>query len=106
MTTNRPRRATKRWLDADCPKGVLAIFDDPRTIDRYTVFYVEPVTDDGDTFAYVAMNAAPFHPQGFGQHGELSAHQVRSFRYDNSHRACRWSDLPPDCKRLVLQDLA
>lgn len=102
----KPRRATARWLDADCPKGVLAIFDDPRSIDRYTVFYTEPVTDDGHTFAYVAMNAAPFHPQGFGQHGELDSRQVRMFRSREAHRACRWSDLPEDCKKLVRQDLA
>lgn len=100
------RRATKRWLDGDCPSGVLAIFDDPRTVDRYTVFYVEPVTTDGRYFAYAAMNAAPFHPQGFGQHGELEAHQVRRYRYENNKRACRWSDLPADCQRLVRRDLA
>lgn len=100
------RRATKRWLDGDCPKGVLAIFDDPRTCDRYTVFYVEPVVEGEDVFAYVGMSGAPFHPQGFGQHGELTAHQIRMYRYHNGHRACRWSDLPKDCKRLVLQDLA
>ena len=97
------RRQSKRWLDTDCPKGVLAIYDDPRTIDRYTVFYVEPVIDD--VLCYVAMNAAPFHPQGFGQHGELRRHEVASFRYRERNRACRWSDLPADCKRLVLQDL-
>ncbi len=73
---HRMRRASKRWLDADCPSGVLAIFDNKRSIDRYTVFYAEPITDDGETFAYVAMNASPFSPQGFGQHGELSAYHV------------------------------
>jgi len=100
------RRQTKRWLDGDCPKGVLAIFDDPRTCDRYTVFYVEPVTDDGEYFSYVGMSGAPFHPQGFGQHGELRAHEVRMYRYQNKRYAARWSDLPEDCKRLVRQDLA
>lgn len=97
------RRQTKRWLDGDCPKGVLAIYDDPRTIDRYTVFYVEPVIDD--VLCYVAMNAAPFHPQGFGQHGELHRSDVAHYRYANAHHAARWSDLPEDCKRLVRQDL-
>ena len=99
----KPRRASRRWLDSDCPKGVLAIFDDPRTIDRYTVFYCDV---ERDCITYVGMNAAPFHPQGFGQHGELSTAQTARYRYENSHRACRWSDLPEDCKRLVRQDLA
>jgi hypothetical protein len=97
------RRQNKRWLDADCPKGVLAIYDDHKSIDRYTVFYVEPVVDD--VLCYVAMNAAPFHPQGFGQHGELRRHEVAAFRYRERNKACRWSDLPQDCKRLVRQDL-
>ena len=97
-----PRRASKRWLDSDCPAGVLAIFDDPRTTDRYTVFYRD--VEQG-CIGYVAMNSAPFHPQGFGQHGELSTAEVVRFRYCNSHRACKWSALPEDCKRLVRQDL-
>lgn len=107
MRNYTPRRASKRWLDSDCPKGVLAIFDDPRTIDRYTVIYAETILDGRDIWlGYVGMNAAPFHPQGFGQHGEMRAHEAARYRYENSHRAARWSDLPPDCKRLVRQDLA
>jgi len=98
------RRASKRWLNADCPKGVLAIFDDGgKSIDRYTVFYAD--ISDG-VVTYVAMNAAPFHPQGFGQHGELSPYQVAAYRRTNYRRSCCWSDLPDDCKRLVRQDLA
>lgn len=103
---HKPRRASRRWLDADCPAGVLAIFDDPRTWDRYTVFYVEPVTDDGNRFCYVGMSANPFHPQGFGQHGELERYQMTQYRYANRRHACKWSDLPADCKKLVRQDLA
>jgi hypothetical protein len=102
----RPRRMPKRFLDADCPQGVLAILDDPRAIDRYTVIYAEPVTDDGRTFQYVAMNAAPFHPQGFGQHGEMDASSLARYRYENSRFYAKWSDLPEDCKRLIRQDLA
>jgi hypothetical protein len=105
--TCKPRRCSSRWLDGDCPKGVLAIMDHPNTIDRYTVIYSE-VHDShrGPYLTYVAMNTAPFHPQGFGQHGEMSTHEAASYRYANKHRYARWSDLPPDCKRLVLQDLA
>ena len=99
----KPRRCSSRWLDGDCPKGVLAIFDDPRTCARYTVFYSEPIVDD--VLCYIGMNAFPFHPQGFGQHGEMRAYEVANYRYHNKHRYCRWSDLPEDCKRAVRQDL-
>ena len=101
--TVTPRRCSKRWLDGDCPKGVLAILDDPRTIDRYTVIYADVF--EGHV-SYVAMNAAPFHPQGFGQHGEMTTWQAARYRYANKHRYAKWSSLPEDCKKLVRQDLA
>lgn len=100
--TVKPRRASKRWLDGDCPKGVLAIFDHPKFIDRYTVFYADV---EHGCISYVGMNAAPFHPQGFGQHGEMKTREAALYRYRNKHRYMRWSDLPEDCKRCVKQDL-
>lgn len=44
-STYRPRRCSSRWLDADCPKGVLCIMDHPAFADRYTIFYAEPTYD-------------------------------------------------------------
>jgi hypothetical protein len=107
MRNYTPRRASSRWLDGDCPKGVLAIFDHPATTDRYTVFYAEPVV--GESYAdmwlgYRGMSAAPFHPQGVGIYGEMRAHQVAEYRYRNAHRACKWSDLPEQVKQCVRQD--
>jgi len=104
-----PRRASKRWLDGDCPKGVLAILDHPNTFDRYTIIYAEPIC--GETFAdmrlgYLGASIDPFPPQGFGQHGEMTAHEVASYRYREKHRYARWSDLPDRVKQCVRQDLA
>ena len=109
MRNYSPRRQSKRWLDADCPADVLAIFDDPRTVDRFTIFYRDPIC--GDTYAnmylgYVGASEYPFHPQGFGQHGEMQAHEVAQYRYANGHRKAKWSSLPDDVKQLVRQDLA
>jgi hypothetical protein len=109
MANYKPRRASKRWLDSDCPAGVLAIFDHPKYGDRYTVIYAEPIA--GETYAdmrlwYRGMSANPFHPQGIGMAGEMQAHEAALHRYYNRNRACRWSDLPEDVKRCVRQDLA
>lgn len=112
--TYTPRRASRRWLDGDCPAGVLAIFDNGGTgrrggsFDRYTVFYVptEPLADRGGWISYLAASEHPFAPQGFGQHAELPAYAVAEYRYRASHTACRWTDLPPDVRRAVLADLA
>jgi hypothetical protein len=109
MREYTPRRQSRRWLDADCPRGVLAIYDNPTTADRYTVFYAEPIsgTRYADThIGYRGMSEDPFHPQGVGMFGELDAHAAAAFRYRNRHRACRWSDLPERVKQCVRQDCA
>jgi len=93
-----------RKLDGDCPKGVLAIYDDPRTGDRYTVFYKELISDGW--IGYRAMSSNPFDPHGIGLYGEMEASYVSAYRYRNRHRACRWSDLPEKVQRCVHQDLS
>lgn len=97
----------------------LAIFDNGgETFDRYTVIYLdEPVSDDpyySDRYLYFAMSERPFHPQGFGQHGEIDLFpsQLKQLRKGKgqrlfSHLGKRidFEDLPEDCKKAVKQDL-
>lgn len=102
-----PRRQSKRWLDGDCPEGVLAIYDHPKFADRYTVFYKEPVT--GTTFAdmwlsYRGMSPSPCSPQGMGCYGEMPASDLAAYRLHNKHRAAKWSALPEAVKALVRSD--
>lgn len=103
-----PRRASKRWLDGDCPAGVLAIFDNRgKTIDRYTVIYAEPIVggDGAVNIGLLDMSSDPFHPQGVGIYTEYPAHVVANWRYRNSRNAARWTDLPDAVQRAVKQDL-
>lgn len=105
----KPRRQSKRWLDGDCPKGVLAILDNKgESADRYTVYYAEPIcgTTYGDMIlGYRAMSSCPFHPQGVGLYGEAKAYEVAEYRYRKKHQYAKWSSLPDDCKKLVRRDL-
>lgn len=102
-----PRRAGKRWLDGDCPRGVLAIFDHPNSFDRYTVFYVDVFNDGRDTWiGYRGMSEHPSSPSGFGISGQMKAHEVAAFRYRSSHNATRWTDLPDEVKAVVLRDVS
>jgi hypothetical protein len=104
----RPRRASRRWLDADCPPGVLAIFDDPACWDRYTVVYAEPVTGATPAdmwLAYRAMSEHPTHPQGCGLSGELRAHEMAAYRHREWRHSARWSDLPREVQDVVRRDL-
>lgn len=67
------------------------------TIDRYTVVYLDHPTREG-CYEDVSMNGSPFHPQGFGQHGECQPgkHLGKEIPFDQ---------LPADCQKLVKQDL-
>jgi hypothetical protein len=110
MRNYKPRRQSSRWLDADCPKGVLAILDNRgQTADRYTVIYADPIA--GTAYAdmylgYRAMSENPFHPQGVGMYGEFRAHECAAYRYRCKRQYARWSDLPEKVKQCVRQDLA
>lgn len=107
MRPYSPRRASKRWLNGDCPRGVLAIFDHPDSFDRYTVFYVEVIRDERDVWlGYRAMSEQPCAPFGFGIYNEMKAHEVANFRYRQHHHSAKWSDLPDAVKDLVRRDLA
>ena len=68
-----------------------------KTIDRYTVVYLDEPERAVNTFAAVGMNAEPFHPQGFGQHttAMLGRHLGRRVAL---------STLPADCQKLVARD--
>ena len=70
--------------------------------DRYTVVYLETKFVDarhGRGYQFIGMNSEPFHPQGFGQHGEV-------FRLGKHlGKRIKFADLPGKCQRLVLSDL-
>jgi len=106
MRQYTPRRANKRWLDGDCPRGVLAIFDHPDSTDRYTVFYAEPIRVDGEVWIwYRGMSADPFSAKGISIAAEMRAHEAARFRYRVKHRAAKWSNLPEDVQAIVRRDL-
>lgn len=102
------------------PRNRLARFYDNggATFDRYTVAFLQPMMGkDGSNlgcYQYVGMSANPFHPQGFGQHGDIRHRPVdaqdgpppRPGRKNHLGRRIRFADLPEDCRKLVLQDLA
>ena len=73
------------------------------TADRYTVCYIGKKTGREDWYGYVGMNAAPFHPQGFCQHGE-SELRIDWPTYGHLGKKIRFGDLPTDCKKVVIDD--
>lgn len=76
-------------------------------IDRYTVIYTGRYAGShyGQWF-YVAMNAAPFHPQGFGQHGETPqrCQDGKPNLRERFGKRINFTDLPADCQKFVMGD--
>ena len=97
----QPKRSSRRWLEG-APAPVLACYDNGgASIERYCVLYGAPfwTPDYGRDVPYIAMSAAPFHPQGFSQHGEMPSSNRAALG-----RKIRFVDLPADCRRAVVQD--
>jgi len=71
------------------------------TVDRYTVVFTGRYRHK--TFRYISMNGAPYHPQGFYQHGESHA-PVDKPTHEHLGRRIKFEDLPRDCQDAVWDD--
>jgi hypothetical protein len=120
-TKLKARRAS--FMPAGVPKYVRCYDNGGETWDRYTVVYTgkyrttlpAPLRRDYGPkrwFQYVGMSESPFHPQGFGQHGE-SVNQIDLNKWGfapaigrKNHLGTRipFKKLPEDCRKLVIQD--
>jgi hypothetical protein len=81
-----------------CLNQTIACYDSGgKTADRYTVIYLDQPERAVNTFAAVAMNAEPFHPQGFGQH-------TTAMPGRHCGKRIAFASLPADCQKLVIQD--
>ena len=79
---------------------ILNIYDSgPELCDRYTVVYnnFQQFMNGEAQYMFLGMNAFPFHPQGFGQHGECP-------NGDHLGKKISFFDLPTDCQIAVYQD--
>jgi hypothetical protein len=74
-----------------------------RTLDRFTVVFdrysISEHTQCSRFMDSLSMNARPFHPQGFCQHGQavLGRHLGQRVPFDR---------LPADCQKAILADCA
>ncbi len=89
-----PRKIGVRCYDAGDQVG-----------DRYTVVYTGHYRHlTARQQLHVGMSARPFHPQGIGMHGE-SPKDIDRPSYGHLGKKISFDDLPPDCKKLVQQDI-
>jgi hypothetical protein len=103
MNAYSPRRQSERWLDGDCPHGVLAIYRDRReSLEPYTVFYAALQTHrtGHPSLVYIGLTEA-----GAWSHGEMPAYAAAEYRFRNAHRACKWTELPEAVRNTIRNDL-
>lgn len=75
----------------------LKIYDNGgKTMDRYTVVFMDLPERDHNTYSALGMSVDPF--QGFGQH--CTAMPGRHLG-----KKIKFQDLPMDCRKCVWQDL-
>ena len=100
------------------PRYVRCYDNGGKTFDRYTVVfsghYRKSQKSGGmrDAFQYVGMSEHPFHPQGFGQHGESerqidvnkSGFAPAIGRSNHLGNRILFVELPADCQKFVLRD--
>ena len=73
------------------------------TIDRYTL--LDTRADPDGWRDYIAFNGEPYHPQGFGQHGEIQLTSHFSWRHVGRILP-DLSTLSPDARRFALDFIA
>ena len=103
MTTAQRR---ERLLPGGIPRYV-RVYDnggpatEKGTIDRYTVVFSGNYRGRQRLCRYLGMSGAPFHPQGFGQHGE-SETIIDWPTYGHLGKKIKFQDLPEDCQKLAM----
>jgi hypothetical protein len=103
----------ERLMPNGIPKWVRCYDDGGDTFDRYTVVFTGNYTHKtGRQHWYLGMSKFPYHPQGFGQHGE-SDNQIDINKWGFAPamgRKCHlgrripFSELTIDCQKLVAHD--
>jgi len=113
MPTQENNRV-ERLMPGGVPRYVRVYDNKGQLLDNYTcVFTGRYHNKTGGEFWYLAMNAAPFHPQGIGMHGS-SPDQIDRIgnswagpsmgrRHPTLGLRVAWQSLPPDVQTCILQ---
>jgi hypothetical protein len=93
-----------RLMPNGIPRYIRCYDNGGKTFDRYTIVYTGRYTHrTNGAHLYVGASAHPFHPQGFGQHGE-APNVIDRPRYSHLGKRVRFGLLPENVRTLVLQD--
>ncbi len=99
----KAKQRKERLMPKGIPRYIRCYDNGGKSIDRYTVVYTGRYDQKRNGCMYVSMNSSPFHPQGFGQHGD-SPTPIDYPTYSHLGKKIKFTDLPEDCQKLVVQD--
>ena len=101
--TKREAARIAIFLPEGVPSKVRVYDSGEGTADRYTVVFTGNYTGKtGGEYIYMGMSGAPFHPQGFCQHGN-SRFQIDTPKYGHLGKKIKFTDLPADCQQATLK---
>ena len=94
----------KNTIMIDGKRKVCRIFDTglDGPFDRYTVAFKGcRLQGHGMVYPYLASSDNPFHPQGFGQHGESKEYLTGK----HLGKRVRFDSVPTDVQRFILDNI-
>lgn len=92
----------KNW---NYPAQVLAIFDDKKGFDHYTIIYKPFFYRGMEIWPYVGSSDNPQDPQGFFQYGEFKNLEAVDYIRRNYRYKISFDQLPENVKKAVLADI-
>ena len=100
----RDKERAERLLPNGKPRYIRCYDNNGETFDRYTVVFTGHYTHKTDRqHLFVGMSENPYHPMGFGQHGESDT-QIDYPTYGHLGKKIKFEDLPEHCQQLVMDD--
>ena len=93
----------EKFMPNGVPKNIRIYDNGGETVDRYTVVFTGNFKGRDGRCYYLGMSESPFHPQGFGQHGESDT-VIDYPKYSHLGKKIKFQDLPTDCQKAVIED--
>jgi hypothetical protein len=89
-------------------KRFLLLDNGGATADRYTLYDTQPLMGSRTRISYVGFDENPYHPQGFGQHGETSVdefnrlkRELRVRKVSNVGKVIKFKHLPKEAQEFA-----
>lgn len=93
-----------RLMPGGVPRYIRCYDNGGESLDNFTVVFTGNYRHKtGGEYWYTAMNSAPYHPQGIGQHGN-SRKPIDRPKSGHLGKRISFRDLPSDCQSLVIRD--